>query len=109
MHPILPPAAHVPDACRAVARVLSMGRRPAAIGASTQHAASVLRARKDELGLTYATLAERSGMALSTVQRMLAAGTAIDGQALIELCRALDVDAGQCSPERHPAWRPAVR
>ena len=71
-----------------------MGREQL-IGPATAYIAGELRAERARQGLTFDELAERSGVAKTTVNRALKGDTALAVEVLIPLCAALRIDLGQ--------------
>ena len=64
-------------------------------GPATAYVAGELRAERARQGLTIDELAERSGVAKTTVNRALKGDTALAVEVLIPLCAALRIDLGQ--------------
>ena len=64
-------------------------------GPATAYVAGELRAERARQGLTIDELAERSGVAKTTVNRALKGDTALAVEVLIPLCAALCIDLGQ--------------
>ena len=64
-------------------------------GPATAYVAGELRAERARQGLTIDELAERSGVAKTTVNRALKGDTALAVEVLIPLCVALRIDLGQ--------------
>ena len=64
-------------------------------GPATAYVAGELRAERARQGLTIDELAERSGVAKTTVNLALKGDTALAVEVLIPLCAALRIDLGQ--------------
>lgn len=75
-----------------------MGSRRLA-GPLTGHIASVLSARREELGMSYDALALASGMSKPVVHGGLRGTQSIAVEAYVAICAALGVDAGRLLDE----------
>lgn len=75
-----------------------MGREQL-IGPATTYIAGELRAERARQELTFDQLADRAGLARTTVIRALKGETALAVEVLIPLCAALRIDAGRLLDE----------
>ena len=68
--------------------------RRKAVGAATRYIAIALQTKREQAGLTYDDLSERTGLSKSGVLYSLKGEQAITLEALLALCHALDLDPG---------------
>lgn len=69
-----------------------MGRQSRQVGAFTQAIAAELQRKRERRNLTLEQLSDNSGVAYSTLGKLLNGQTAIDTDQLFALCGALGVD-----------------